>query len=171
MTNEDMPGGMAGGQEHVSRKVSSMSSFHRGQQIPGHCQRVSRSRLQESLTCLCGALPVAVSPGTQGSEDQLGGTRLRQGRPVSDKEACVPSTAGSPGGSQSRLAHDLAAQRGFPSTSWEAMSFLVGAGSGKEDSVRGAVLCLETTRPSQEGCCPEKHRVGKQQKGGEMIRG
>lgn len=45
------------------------------------------------------------------------------------------------------------------------MIFLAKAGLGKEDGVQGAALCLETTRPSQEGCCPEMHRVGKQQKG------
>lgn len=45
---------------------------------------------------------------------------------------------------QSRLVHDPAAQRGFPSTSWEAMSFLDRTGLGKEDHAHGVALCLET---------------------------
>lgn len=57
--------------------------------------------------CLCGALPMVMSAwdahSLQGSEDQLGSTSLRQGRPVSDKEVCVPSTAGSPGGPKADL--------------------------------------------------------------------
>lgn len=98
---------MAGGQKDVSRKMSSMSSFHREQELPGHCKRVSHFRLPESLGCLCGAPSVVLSAWdarpSQGSEDWLGSASPRQSRPVSDKEERVPPTPGSPGGPRADL--------------------------------------------------------------------
>lgn len=67
--------------------------------------------------CLYGALPVVMSAWDahrlQGSEDQLGSTSLRQGRPVSDKEECVPSTAGFPGGPKADLSVTWQLRVGF----------------------------------------------------------